>query len=243
MSSPAPGRVAEKEDAGRLEERKMKLAPRFALIALAASLAAAGPAAAQDRRGSVEITPVIGGTFGGTFDSGTLAFYDGEAEANAEVAYGARLGFTVAQNFIIEASYLQSDPKLDLKGSGAIGSPSREIGEMQMRLYELNFLVPWGRGRVNPYFVTGLGVHTFKPVIPGLSASTDSRFTMNMGFGVKTFVTPNFGFRFEAKGRTTYINSGDDEYYCDDWCDDYYYYGDSQWYLTGEATAGVIFAF
>jgi hypothetical protein len=38
---------------------------------------------------------------------------------------------------------------------------------MQMRLYELNFLVPWGSGKVNPYFVTGLGVHTFKPVVPG----------------------------------------------------------------------------
>lgn len=242
MSIPAPGRVAEKEDAGSLEERKMKLASRFALIALAAALAAAGPAAAQDRRGSVEITPVIGGSFGGTFESGTLAFYNGEAEAATEVAFGGRLGFFVAQNFVIEASYLQTDPKLKLKGSGGIGAPSREIGEMQMRLYELNFLVPWGSGKVNPYFVTGLGVHTFKPVIPGLSTTTDSRFTMNMGLGVKTFVTPNFGFRFEAKGRATYINS-EDEYYCDDWCGGYYYYGDSNWFLTGEATAGLVFAF
>ena len=59
----------------------MKLAPRFALLTLAAALAVAVPAAAQDRQGSVEITPVIGGTFGGTFDSGTLAFYNGEAKA------------------------------------------------------------------------------------------------------------------------------------------------------------------
>jgi hypothetical protein len=220
----------------------MRLAPRFALLALAAALAAAGPATAQDRRGSVEITPVIGGSFGGTFEPGTLAFYDGEAETGTEVAYGLRLGFTVAQHFQIEASYLQTDPKLELNGSGAIGSPSRTIGEMQMRMYEMNFLFPWGSGRVNPYFVLGAGVHTFKPDIPNYSSSTDSRFTANMGFGVKTFVTPNFGFRFEAKGRTTYINS-DDEYYCDDWCDDYYYYGDSQWYLSGEATAGVIIAF
>jgi hypothetical protein len=234
--------MAEKEDAGRLEERKMRLAPRFALIALVAVLVVAGPAAAQDRRGSVEITPVIGGSFGGTFESGTLAFYDGEAEAATQVAFGGRLGFFVAQNFVIEASYLQTDPKLKLKGSGGIGAPSLEIGEMQMRMYELNFLVPWGSGKVNPYFVTGLGVQTFKPVIPGLSTTTDSRFTMNMGLGVKTFVTPNLGFRFEAKGRATYINS-EDEYFCDDWCGGYYYYGDSNWFLTGEATAGLVFAF
>lgn len=219
----------------------MRLAPRFALLALAAALAVAGPAAAQDRRGSVEITPVIGGYFGGTFDPGTLAFYDGEAEASTEVAYGLRLGFNVARNFMIEASYLQSDPKLELNGGGGIGAPSREIGEMQMRLYEVNFLFPWGHGNVNPYFVTGLGVNTFKPVLPGYHSSTDSRFTANMGFGVKAFVTPNIGFRFEGKGRTTYINS-DDQYHCDDWCDGYYY-GDSQWYFSGEATAGVIFAF
>jgi hypothetical protein len=57
----------------------MKLAPRFALLALATALVAAAPAVAQDRSGSVEITPVIGGTFGGTFEPGTLAFYNGEA--------------------------------------------------------------------------------------------------------------------------------------------------------------------
>ena len=51
-------------------------------------------------------------------------------------------------------------------------------------------------------------------------------------------VTPNFGLRFEAKARTTYINSEDDHWYCDDWCDGDYY-GDSQWYTSGEATAGL----
>lgn len=221
----------------------MRWTPRFALLAIAVALVATFPAAAQDRRGSVEITPVVGGTFGGTFESGTLAFYDGEADAGTEVAYGLRLGFTVTQHFQIEASYLQSDPKLELDGSGAIGSPSRTIGEMQMRFYKMNFLFPWGNGPVKPYFVIGAGVHTFKPEIPGYSASTDSRFTGNMGFGVKTFVSPNIGFRFEGKFRTTYINSNGD-YHCDEWChDDYYYYGDSQWYLSGEATAGVVFAF
>lgn len=221
----------------------MRQVPRFALVALAAALIVAGPAAAQDRRGTVEITPVVGGYFGGEFESGTLAFYNGDASASTEVAWGLRLGFNITNNFAIEASYLQSDPKLRFEGTGAIGSPSRDIGEMEIRLYEMNFLVPWGRGNVRPYFTMGAGVNTFRPVIPGYSYSTDSRFTTNMGFGVKTFATPNFGFRFEGKFRTTYINS-EDEYYCDHWCDDdYYYYGDSQWYFSGEATAGLVIAF
>lgn len=220
----------------------MKLAPRFALLALVAALVAATPAVAQDRSGSVEITPVIGGTFGGTFESGTLAFYNGDASTNAEVAYGLRLGINVSNNFTIEASYLQSDPDLEIEGSGAIGSPSREIGKMEMRLYELNFLVPWGSGKVRPYFTIGGGVHTFHPEIPGYSSSTESRGTGTLGFGLKAFATPNIGFRFEGKVRTTYINSGDDYWECDDWCDGYYY-GDSQWYVSGEAVAGVVFAF
>ncbi len=220
----------------------MRWIPRFALLALATTIAVATPAVAQDRSGSVEITPVIGGTFGGTFDPGTLAFYDGEADTSTEVAYGLRLGFNVSNNFTIEASYLQSDPSLKIGGGGAIGSPSREIGKMEMRLYEVNFLVPWGRGKVRPYFTIGGGVHTFRPVISGYSASTDSRATGTMGFGVKAFATPNIGFRFEGKVRTTYINSGDDYWYCDEWCDGYYY-SESQWYVSGEAVAGVVFAF
>jgi opacity protein-like surface antigen len=220
----------------------MKLAPRFALLALAAALVAAGPVAAQDRRGTVEITPVVGGYFGGTFDPGTLAFYDGEAKTSTEVAYGVRLGFNVSNNFTIEASYLQSDPKLRLEGSGAIGSSGADIGEMEMRLYEVNFLVPWGRGPVRPYFTIGGGVNTIRPVIPGYHFSTDSRFTANLGFGVKAFVTPNVGFRFEGKGRTTYINSEGDRWNCDHWCEGYYN-GDTQWYTSGEATAGIIIAF
>ncbi|MBK8598818.1 MAG: outer membrane beta-barrel protein [Holophagales bacterium] len=221
----------------------MRLAPRFALLALAAALAAASPASAQDRRGTVEITPVIGGTFGGTFDSGTLAFYDGEAKTSTEVAYGIRLGFNVAEHFTLEASYLQSDPKLTIGDGGSIGGQSEDIGRMEMRFYELNMLVPWGRGQVRPYFLLGGGVHTFHPDLPGYSSSTDSRFTGTLGFGVKAFVTPNIGFRFEGKARTTYINSGDDYWECDGWCDDGYYYGSNQWYTSGEATAGVVFAF
>jgi hypothetical protein len=85
-------------------------------------------------------------------------------------------------------------------------------------------------------------VHTFHPEIPGYSSSTDSRATGTLGFGMKAFVTPNIGFRFEGKLRTTYINSGDDYWECDDYCDGYYY-GDSQWYVSGEAVAGVVFAF
>jgi len=217
----------------------MNLAPRFALLTLAAALAVAAPAAAQDRQGSVEITPVIGGYFGGTFDPGTLAFYNGEATASTEVAYGIRLGFNVTRHFQLEASYLQSDPKLEVNGSGAIGSPSHDIGKMEIRLYEVNSLFTWGSGPVRPYFVIGGGVNTFHPVVKGYDASTDSRFTGNMGFGVKVFVSPNFGFRFEGKGRTTYISS--DDYHCDHGCD--YYYGDSQWYFSGEGTAGFIVAF
>ncbi|MHB1045348.1 MAG: outer membrane beta-barrel protein [Thermoanaerobaculia bacterium] len=221
----------------------MKNLPRFALVAVAAAVLAAGPAAAQDRRGTVEITPVIGGYFGGTFDPGTLAFYDGQADASTEVAYGLKLGFNVTNNFAIEASYLQSDPKLRLEGGGGIGGGSEDIGKMKMRLYEINFLVPWGRGSVRPYFTIGGGVNTFQPSIPGYSFSSDSRFTGSLGLGVKTYVNPNFGFRFEGKVRSTYINSEDDYWSCDSWWCDGDYYGDTQWYTAGEATAGVVIAF
>ena len=221
--------------------------PRWAAaVPLALALALlAGPAQAQDRRGTVEISPFIGGYFGGTFDSGTLAFYEGDAEMEAEVAYGGRLGFNLSRNFGLEFSYLQSDPKLTAKGSGSIGSVSRDLGKMKIRLYELNMLVPFGPyagGRVQPYFVMGGGVNTFQPDVGVGYTSTDSRFTANMGFGLKLWVDPHFGFRFEGKGRTTYINSdGNDS--CGHHDNYYYSCNDSQWLWAGEATGGIVIAF
>ena len=144
----------------------MKLAPRFALLTLAAALAVAAPAAAQDRQGSVEITPVIGGYFGGTFDPGTLAFYNGEAKASTEVAYGLRLGFNVSSHFQLEASYLQSDPKLEVNGNGAIGSASHDIGKMEIRLYEVNSLFTWGKRMIfRRVWISGLSRSSCKTTI------------------------------------------------------------------------------
>ena len=114
---------------------------------------------------------------------------------------------------------------------------------MEMRLYELNFLFPWGSGKVRPYFSIGAGVNTFHPEIPGYSSSTDSRFTGEPGLRREDVRHPELsasGSKGSA-GRptsTAATTTGSATTGATN-----YYYGDSQWYLSGEATAGVVFAF
>jgi hypothetical protein len=86
-------------------------------------------------------------------------------------------------------------------------------------------------------------VNTFQPSIPGYSFSSDSRFTGSLGLGVKTYVNPNFGFRFEGKVRSTYINSEDDHWPATAGGATATTTATSQWYTAGEATAGVVIAF
>jgi hypothetical protein len=100
-----------------------------------------------------------------------------------------------------------------------------------------------GRGRVVPYIALGGGATNLKASVPGVPSTSDTRFSGIFGVGMKAFFTPQFGFRFDARGRATNVNSDCWSYYDD--CDGYDHHGDddSNWYYSGEVTGGLTFAF
>ena len=76
-----------------------------------------------------------------------------------------------------------------------------------------------------------------------MNARSDTRFTGSLGIGVKAFVNPHFGFRFDGRGYATSLGNRDrnDRFGCNDNffdnCDE------KEWLTNGEISAGLLFAF
>lgn len=201
------------------------------------------PAAAQDRSGTVEITPFAGAYFGGTLESGSNAVFDQDVEADTDVVYGLRLGVQFNNWVGVEftGSYAASDVRYP--GDDSLFEPTHKVGELKAQNYAVNGVFSFAKGRFVPYITLGAGASALRLSVPEGDTSWDTRFTSNVGAGLKMWATPHFGFRIDGRIYATYVGEGQN---CDDYwdhCHDRDYYDDSIWYTSGEVTGGLTFAF
>lgn len=209
--------------------------------ALLAALAAAPAALAQDRAGSVEITPFGGVYIGGTLKAGTTGIYSYDVDVSSPATAGVRIAVNANRTFGVEFGFAWANADMKTQGGGIFG-PSTKVGELDVKNFELNAVFNMGKGRVIPYFTVGGGAQLLEAKIPGYGNSTDTRFAGNLGFGVKVFVNPHFGLRFDGRVRSAYIPSSSCDRHWDSGCGDYWY-SDGTWYTSGEVTGGLVFAF
>jgi hypothetical protein len=211
----------------------------FTVFAAAVSTAAL----AQIREGTVEISPYAGYLFGGEFARGTTDLFDVRVEADDDATYGIRLGYNLTDNFEMEfqasrtESAFVSDDDNDL-----FGTDGETFGDLTIDYYMGYGTFNFGHRRAVPYITVGAGVARLDPDIPGTNARRDTRFTGSLGIGVKAFVNPHFGFRFDGRGYATSLGDRDDDRFgCrDDFFDDC---DNNEWLTNGEISAGLIFAF
>lgn len=216
--------------------RKPHLA--LALVALAAAVAVAGPAAGQDRSGTVELTPFGGGSFGGTLNTWLAPGSNAHVDVGDAGTFGFHVGYNFSRYAAVEFGWAHAQAGLYTGPSGAF-APRQRVGDFDTDAFEVNGVFGFTRGKVVPYFTVGGGVNSMRLKSAGTSSS-EARFVGNLGLGIKFWVTPRFGIRIEGRGRSTYVGSGQDcgSYYCRD-----SYYNDSNWYTSGEATGALTFAF
>lgn len=203
------------------------------------------PATAQDRSETIEITPFAGAYFGGTLESGSTAVFDYDADVDTDAVYGLRIGYQFNNWAGVEFMGAWAAPDVKYPGGDALFEPSRTVGELKMQNYAVNGVFNFTKGRFVPYFTIGAGATAMKLSVAQGDTSWDTRFTSNLGGGLKIWVTPHFGLRIDGRFYATYIGEGDG---CDDDWDhchyyDDYYYDDSIWYTSGEVTGGLTFAF
>src|SRR5450432_4527588 len=123
---------------------------RIALVGLFAALASL-PALCQNIPGSIEVTAVGGGYFGGKI-------YDNlrtQVDTDTAVEYGARLGVDITEGVGVEASWTYSKPGLTatkLLPEGVSGS----IGSLKSNISELDGLFSLGTDFASFYVVIGV---------------------------------------------------------------------------------------
>ena len=218
------------------------------ILAFLLSAAAALPALSQDRSGTVEITPFGGGYFGGRLYTGPNSLFSQDVDISKAPTYGVRLAVNANRWLAVETSFSSANANIKVRhGSTLFGSGSK-LGEMRFYDYSLNGVFNFGRRRFIPYVTIGAGATTFHPKVSGMDVSDDTRFTANVGAGLKAFFNPHVAVRFDGRARASYVNdsrrcrTNDDRSTCDDGFnnrnDD-----NRRWYGNGEVTGGLTFAF
>ena len=185
----------------------------------------------------VELTPTVGFRFGGTLDGQQNDLFDTDLEVANGAAYGVTLDIPLSPRTQLEL--LASRQPTELRFSRDLFGDATDVADLDVSYYQLGLLWQWGDRRVSPFFVVGAGVATLSPDLPG--ASSESRFSASIGGGVKLFLAPNLGLRFEGRGFVSDFAGGDRRRSgrCDSWNDDCYGNDFSQ----GQASIGLILAF
>jgi outer membrane beta-barrel protein len=221
---------------------------KFRVLAIALLAAAvSGAATAQVREGTVEISPFAGYLFGGEFASGSTSLFGFEVEADDDATFGVRLGYNLTDSFEMEFQASRTETEFVTEDDELFDPNEESFGDLTIDYFMGYGTFNFGRRRAVPYITVGAGVARLDPDVPFRNARKDTRFTASLGIGVKAFVNPHFGFRFDGRGYATSLgdrNDDDDDFFCDD--GDFFDDCDSdrtEWLTNGEISAGLVFAF
>jgi opacity protein-like surface antigen len=218
-------------------------------LLLLASLLLAPICSAQVRGGTVEINPFAGYLFGGRFPQGTLAIFDTKVDVDNHATYGGRVGWNITSKVELEAQVSRTETAFLTPGSREVfGNSGRRLGDLRID-YLLGYgTFNFGHGRAVPYVTLGMGAARLDadvcrgvvtiPEKPCVNPDRDTRFTASAGLGVKTFLTPHVGLRFDGRYYGTFLRDDSRSSRCDRRCDNR-----TEWLSNGDVTGGLIFAF
>jgi hypothetical protein len=214
---------------------------RIAWLVVALAFSVVPSALAQLRAGTVEINPFAGYLFGGEIahlhnDFDDFDDFDhNHVDVDDDWNYGGRIGYNFTSLFQMEAEYARTETNFRLRLRNV---PDQNLGDLRIEYFLGYATFNFGHSRVVPFFTIGAGGANLAPTLPGTPAESEVRFTTAAGGGVKVFVCPWFGFRFDGRFYSTWLGD-DSRVYCDS--DGFCHTRD--WLPNFTATGGFIFAF
>jgi hypothetical protein len=212
---------------------------RIALLIPALALVFAATATAQLRSGTTEINPFGGWLFGG--EIAHVHAFDNDFDHHTHVdvsddaAYGGRIGYNFTSLFQLEGEYQHTDTNFVLRLDNA---PDQNLGDLKIDYFMSYATFNFGHSRVVPFFTIGAGAANLVPNVPGTFSDSEVRFTTAAGGGVKVFLNPHFGFRFDGRFYETWL--GDHSHLL---CDTDGFCNTRDWLPNFATTGGFVIAF
>lgn len=161
--------------------------------------------------------------------------------------WGGRLGFYPNPRGGIEFSYTRSGSELQVNDGPLV--PPGGLGRVNLDNYDVNFVLQqenMANPRVSGFFTFGFGWTLTNPEITGSGVvgqpqpDGETFFAWNMGLGTKIGMSEAIALRLEGRWRITDTNfTTSSGVYCDYW--GYCYGYASDWYSSGEFSAGLTF--
>ncbi|MFC1764438.1 outer membrane beta-barrel protein [Planctomycetota bacterium] len=150
---------------------------------------------AADRK--AEITPFVGYGFGGEFEEYST---DTKLMVAEEPVYGLAIDWAAAENTQYEFFFSHQDTKLN--SSNGLTPPEAKT-DLNISYAHIGGLLNFGDDRVSPFICGGLGLTHFDPQDYG----SQTKFSINLGGGVKFFLTEKIGLRLEGRGFGTLVDN------------------------------------
>jgi len=190
-------------------------------------LAAAPPVVA-----GVEVTPFAGLRFGGAFQDTNTG---NQISLDESGSYGLVLDVDLDPDRQIEIYLSRQSTTLSADGTFT-GNP---LFDLTVEYYHVGglYLIDVQNDRVRPFVSGTLGLTRMNPQGEGLS--TETRFSLAIGGGVKLFITDHLGLRLDARGIFTALNSSG-TVFCSGGCA---ISVQSSGFVQGELGAGLVFRF
>ncbi|HWM93543.1 MAG TPA: outer membrane beta-barrel protein [Thermoanaerobaculia bacterium] len=174
-------------------------------IILAALLLIPASAFAQTHR--FEITPMVGYRFDGEFNVDGDFLEERDVRVDEGGMFGVILDIPLNPNWQLE--FIANRQNSQFIVDAGLFTPEQELGDVTVDLVNAGFLYQWGPGQVNGFVSGGLGIARIEPDRADVEA--ESRFSGNLGGGVKVFFAENVGLRFEGRGYWVDLETGFDD--------------------------------
>ena len=148
---------------------------------------------------NIEISPFVGYRFGGEFE-------EAETEARLDIDDTRIKGLLVNVDYEAntQLEFLYSRQSSRLKSGETVAE--NVLFDLEIEYFHIGGTYLWPGENIRPFVASGLGLTHFNPDFSGADSTT--RFSLNIGGGVKWFPNNHLGLRFDARAYGTLIDSG-----------------------------------
>jgi hypothetical protein len=163
----------------------------------------------------IELAAWGGWQFGGTASGYYNGYYDGsdaQLHLNADVNWGASLGFRVQRNSVVEILWNQQTTELQLQDRADF-QPDTTLFPITLHYIHIGSQVERPMGGTTRVFGTGsLGVTVLDP--ESQLYGSETRFSIGFGGGFKSYMNRSLGVRGQVRGWVTLVGGGGGGMWC-----------------------------